>query len=49
MTQGTYEALSENGTLEKDMPYFVSQKFGRHAGIAQQYLYYYYAIGKNDK
>lgn len=37
------------GTLEKDMPDFVSQKFGRHAGIAQQYLYYYYAISKNDK
>ena len=37
------------GIPEKDMLSFVNKKFGQHAGIAQQYLYYYYAIRKNDK
>ena len=36
------------GTDEKDLQRFVSEKFGRYAGIAQQYLYYYYAIKKNN-
>ena len=32
---------------EKDIPSFVEEKFGMYSGIAQQYLYYYYAIEKN--
>ncbi len=33
---------------EKDIPAFVEEKFGMYSGIAQQYLYYYYAIEKNQ-
>ena len=32
---------------EKDIPDFVLEKFKNYSGIAQQYLYYYYAIQKN--
>jgi len=32
---------------EKAMPDFIKEKFGIYSGIAQQYLYYYYAIEKN--
>ncbi|MBR5614593.1 MAG: DNA glycosylase [Clostridia bacterium] len=32
---------------EKSVPEFVHQKFGQNAGVAQQYLYYYYAVVKN--
>lgn len=32
---------------EKNIPAFVEEKFGIYSGIAQQYLYYYYAIEKN--
>ncbi len=31
----------------KDVPGFVQEHFGKNAGIAQQYLYYYYAIEGN--
>jgi len=30
------------GVSDKDIPTFVSQKYGDYAGFAQQYLYYYY-------
>lgn len=33
---------------EKDMPKFIKEKFGKNAGILQQYLYYYYAVKGND-
>lgn len=36
------------GVDEKSIPDFVQERFGRNAGIAQQYLYYYYAIVKNQ-
>lgn len=32
---------------EKSISEFVREKFGHNAGIAQQYLYYYYAVIKN--
>ncbi|MBR5155594.1 MAG: DNA glycosylase [Clostridia bacterium] len=35
------------GIDEKSVPDFVCKKFGNNAGIAQQYLYYYYAIEGN--
>lgn len=35
------------GVDEKDIPDFVSKRFKNYGGIAQQYLYYYYAINKN--
>jgi len=35
------------GIAEKDIPGFVRDKFKNYSGIAQQYLYYYYAIQKN--
>lgn len=35
------------GVEEKSIPEFVKNKFGIYSGIAQQYLYYYYAIEKN--
>ncbi|MBQ2932759.1 MAG: DNA-3-methyladenine glycosylase 2 family protein [Clostridia bacterium] len=35
------------GVEEKAMPDFVEKTYGNNAGIAQQYLYYYYAIEKN--
>lgn len=35
------------GIEEKAMPDFVKKTYGNNAGIAQQYLYYYYAIEKN--
>lgn len=34
------------GVGEKDIPAFVENTFGNYGGIAQQYLYYYYAIEK---
>ncbi len=34
------------GVGEKDIPSFVENTFGNYGGIAQQYLYYYYAIEK---
>lgn len=34
------------GIGEKDIPSFVENAFGNYGGIAQQYLYYYYAIEK---
>ncbi len=36
------------GIDEKSVPEFVTGHFGKNAGIAQQYLYYYYAIVKNS-
>ncbi len=36
------------GVEEKDIESFVSEKFGDKAGMAQQYLYYYYGIEKNE-
>ncbi len=36
------------GIDEKSVPSFVTEHFGKNAGIAQQYLYYYYAIAKNN-
>ncbi len=36
------------GIEEKDIPDFVEKAFGNFGGIAQQYLYYYYAVEKND-
>ncbi len=36
------------GIDEKAVPDFVQTHFGKNAGIAQQYLYYYYAIVKNN-
>ncbi len=35
------------GIDEKAVPLFVCEQFGRHAGIAQQYLYNHYAIEGN--
>lgn len=35
------------GVQEKDIKNFVREKFKNYSGIAQQYLYYYYAIKKN--
>ncbi len=35
------------GIDEKAVPEFVKARFGKNAGIAQQYLYYYYAIEGN--
>lgn len=34
------------GVGEKDIPAFVENNFGNYGGVAQQYLYYYYAIEK---
>ena len=34
------------GVGEKEIDGFVAEKFGNFAGIAQQYLYYYYAVEK---
>lgn len=34
------------GVCEKDIPQFVSERFKNYGGIAQQYLYYRYAIQK---
>ena len=36
------------GISEKEIPEFIHSKFGHNAGIAQQYLYNYYAIEKNS-
>lgn len=36
------------GITEKDIPDFIKSTFGNNAGLAQQYLYYYYAIAKNQ-
>ncbi len=36
------------GIDEKSVPEFVTEHFGKNAGIAQQYLYYHYAIVKNS-
>ncbi len=45
----TKRILSElYGIEEKAMPDFVKKTYGNNAGIAQQYLYYYYAIEKNQ-
>ncbi len=33
---------------EKSIPEFIEKQFGKNAGIAQQYLYYYYAIEGNS-
>ncbi len=38
----------EYGVPEKEIDNFASEKFGQWAGIAQQYLYYYHAIKKNE-
>lgn len=35
------------GVEEKNLKEFLSEKFKHYSGIAQQYLYYYYAIKKN--
>ena len=35
------------GVEEKDIPQFVEENFGNFGGVAQQYLYYYYAVEKN--
>ncbi len=35
------------GIDEKEVPDFVQKQFGNNAGIAQQYLYYHYAIEKH--
>lgn len=35
------------GVEEKNLPEFIHKKFGNNAGVAQQYLYYYYAIEGN--
>ncbi len=35
------------GIEEKSVPEFIEKQFGKNAGIAQQYLYYYYAIEGN--
>ncbi len=45
----TKRILSEvYGVAEKELPEFIKQTFGKNAGIAQQYLYYYYAIQGNS-
>lgn len=36
------------GIEEKVVPTFIEEHFGKNAGIAQQYLYYYYAIEGNS-
>lgn len=36
------------GADEKNISEFIHQKFGNNAGVAQQYLYYYYAVAKNQ-
>ncbi len=36
------------GVEEKDITDFVEQHFGNFGGVAQQYLYYYYAIEKEN-
>lgn len=36
------------GADEKSLENFITKKFGKNAGIAQQYLYYYYAIEGNQ-
>jgi len=36
------------GVDEKAVSEFIHDKFGNNAGVAQQYLYYYYAIAKNQ-
>lgn len=45
----TKRIVSELYGIEgKAVPDFVLEKFGHNAGIAQQYLYYYYAVLGND-
>ena len=39
--------LEQYGVDEKDIDGFVEKTFGNFGGIAQQYLYYYYAVEKN--
>ncbi len=39
--------LEQYGVDEKDIDSFVEKNFGNFGGVAQQYLYYYYAIKKN--
>lgn len=39
--------LEQYGVEEKDIPDFVEKNFGNFGGVAQQYLYYYYAVEKN--
>lgn len=39
--------FEQYGVDEKDIPDFVEKNFGNFGGVAQQYLYYYYAIEKN--
>ncbi len=39
--------LEQYGVEEKDIDSFVEKNFGNFGGVAQQYLYYYYAIEKN--
>lgn len=36
------------GVEEKDIPSFAEKTFGNFGGVAQQYLYYYYAVEKAD-
>ncbi|MBO4941028.1 MAG: DNA-3-methyladenine glycosylase 2 family protein [Clostridia bacterium] len=36
------------GVEEKDIPVFAKKTFGNFGGVAQQYLYYYYAVKKAD-
>ena len=36
------------GVEEKALPEFIHEKFGNNAGVAQQYLYYYYAVNGNS-
>lgn len=36
------------GVDEKNISAFVNEKFKNYGGVAQQYLYYYYAINKKD-
>ncbi|MBR2452687.1 MAG: DNA-3-methyladenine glycosylase 2 family protein [Clostridia bacterium] len=36
------------GVDEKDIPSFAEKTFGNFGGVAQQYLYYYYAIEKEN-
>lgn len=36
------------GVEEKDISAFVEKNFGNFGGVAQQYLYYYYAVEKNE-
>ncbi len=39
--------FEQYGVAEKDIDTFVEQNFGNFGGVAQQYLYYYYAVEKN--